>query len=1146
MPSAGRVYVDILPDSKRFGPELRSKLKATTKDLKVDVPVEADTRAALARLVGLEKAANRLDGRTVTVNVRTKQTGGPLAPPSTGGRGGSARGGGGQSFTGLSPAAGAGAAIGGPALVPAVGALTGALGGLVSGFSAATAGAGAFAAATVPAVLDVADVIQKEAAAAEGGKEATKAYEEALAGLTPQARNTVDAWGSLTDAYEQWQRGLQSDTLPVVNRSLGLLESQLPTLTPIVRSAADGFDELLESAEAGLGSPEWQRFTDFAARQAGPTIDSLGKSAGNLALTATGLVVSLEPLWNRVGPGFQNLTADMAAWANESSNFTGFIDWTIQNGPVFADTFGSIAGAAIDVGVAVAPLGTVYAKGLGQFAEAVSWVADTAPWLIQAAVAFGTARAAFSLFGRVNQGLIQPLRELPGRIRDMGDSFSSVTAPAGTATKATRGFRGALGGVVGALGGPWGLAITAGVTALGFFANAKADAAAKTSALTSAIEADSGAIGENTRQTVAMALEDEGLLEVSERLGIGIGEVTSAAVGQGDAMQRLNDKILDQINANERAYAQGELTYGQYSTARDDLVTLQEAINGQNTAVNEATAAYQREQEVQAAATEQQGMYNTSVGAGATKVRDLRTALDELTSANISAMQSEISFEEALDQATAGIQQNGATLNTNTEAGRANRRNLIQLRDSTLDHLESMRANGESSDAMRDAHERARKKLIQLARQSGFTKQEAKDLANEMLGFPKDIKTRIGVSASGSWSLQDMNSPNDPFSRYGRQGFGYGRAAGGPIYGPGTKTSDSIPIWASQGEYMQRASAVDYYGTGVMDALNEQRIPREALMPGFATGGWITRGGGDTPWDRVDDHRKDTRESYGRMLRRLIDSVGDEAADQFKQYAGGPMGVVRLANESIGKYPESGGNNVNAITSWYGMNGAPWCAMFISWLFAKAGASKALGGAARTAWTGDYYTSGMSRASYPQPGDVAVYGTRHVNLVTSPGGGRRVGGNQSDNVTAGRNYYGGTVFRPMWNRVGYRDGGLIDILRQDEQEDGRHPLLDYPQLAGLAGGGTARGWTVVGEQGPELARFDTSAQVYSTQESARMLAEAARAGSSGVQGGDGASSPLIGTYEQHLHNGEATFRNAFSEVNHGLRVARKGGVHSGG
>ena len=47
---------------------------------------------------------------------------------------------------------------------------------------------------------------------------------------------------------------------------------------------------------------------------------------------------------------------------------------------------------------------------------------------------------------------------------------------------------------------------------------------------------------------------------------------------------------------------------------------------------------------------------------------------------------------------------------------------------------------------------------------------------------------------------------------------------GGNVRGPGTGTSDSIPAYLSNGEYVIRASAVQKYGTGTFDALNAERL----------------------------------------------------------------------------------------------------------------------------------------------------------------------------------------------------------------------------------------------------------------------------------------------------------------------------------
>jgi phage-related minor tail protein len=57
--------------------------------------------------------------------------------------------------------------------------------------------------------------------------------------------------------------------------------------------------------------------------------------------------------------------------------------------------------------------------------------------------------------------------------------------------------------------------------------------------------------------------------------------------------------------------------------------------------------------------------------------------------------------------------------------------------------------------------------------------------------------------------------------------------AGGAIVGPGTGTSDSVLIRASNGEFMQRAAAVRYYGLDFMHAVNSLQYPK------YATGGLI-------------------------------------------------------------------------------------------------------------------------------------------------------------------------------------------------------------------------------------------------------------------------------------------------------------------
>lgn len=55
------------------------------------------------------------------------------------------------------------------------------------------------------------------------------------------------------------------------------------------------------------------------------------------------------------------------------------------------------------------------------------------------------------------------------------------------------------------------------------------------------------------------------------------------------------------------------------------------------------------------------------------------------------------------------------------------------------------------------------------------------------------------------------------------------KATGGKLRGPGTGTSDSILMWGSNGEWMIRQRAAQYYGDSFMNAINNMQLPRYAM-----------------------------------------------------------------------------------------------------------------------------------------------------------------------------------------------------------------------------------------------------------------------------------------------------------------------------
>ena len=60
---------------------------------------------------------------------------------------------------------------------------------------------------------------------------------------------------------------------------------------------------------------------------------------------------------------------------------------------------------------------------------------------------------------------------------------------------------------------------------------------------------------------------------------------------------------------------------------------------------------------------------------------------------------------------------------------------------------------------------------------------------------------------------------------------------GGNVRGAGTATSDSIPAYLSNGEYVIKADSVKKYGTQTFDALNAGKFAEGGMIQGFRTGG---------------------------------------------------------------------------------------------------------------------------------------------------------------------------------------------------------------------------------------------------------------------------------------------------------------------
>ena len=277
-----------------------------------------------------------------------------------------------------------------------------------------------------------------------------------------------------------------------------------------------------------------------------------------------------------------------------------------------------------------------------------------------------------------------------------------------------------------------------------------------------------------------------------------------------------------------------------------------------------AEALKRLENDAKLAATSQEGMADATAKAAqeadkaADAMRREATAALELVSANLAASNSAIAYQQAsasvadvVAQIQLGTEGYAATLDLTTEAGRRNQSALNDLAAAALRVSEDNIRAGQSTDSVKASMEGARQGFIAAAVAMGISEAQAQSMASQfgltgatvdtlgqkVTGLPASKNINITASTSQAMSaldgiqakLQSIQSKNVTLtvSRVysGGSWENVGQfSTGGAVYGRGTSTSDSIPAWLSNGEYVVKAAAVSKYGLNFLDRVNTMRL----------------------------------------------------------------------------------------------------------------------------------------------------------------------------------------------------------------------------------------------------------------------------------------------------------------------------------
>jgi chorismate mutase len=796
-----------------------------------------------------------------------------------------------------------------PAAIPAAASLAP----IAAGAGAVAVALGVMGAALGPQIskLGEASDAQKkyEDAVAKSGassKEAVTAQQEylRLVGRMPEpTRRAAAAVALLKDDYEAWSDSLAGDTMAPFTKGVAVVNSLLPKTRDLVKGTSAEADRFMTIIGGEMASPGLDRlnskFTTFAQSTLRKANDEL---VHLLRVSGSGQV---------------------------GSNAREFMDWARAQGPTVAGVLSSVSTALVHVLEAGSDVGVGLLQVVEVLAKLVSAVPPGAIALfLQLALALKLTKAAAL-------GLVAARTALAG--------FGASLVAMNTAAAAAPGRLAAVRAAVAALSRTTKVALAGTgigllVLALGELASMGQSASPDVDKLTSSLR-QLGATGKATGEAAkafgsdldglhdkVSALTDPSNAEKVQQFLVGWTSWDSTPVKDAKANLDSVDKALASLVSSGQsdlaAQALKRLTAEYGKGGRDTKAFTKELGDYQS-----ALADAKFEQELAAASMglfgAQAQKTQAALAAQKASADGLRQSLQALNDTQRAGLGGMIGFEAAVDAAAKAATENagaldmaGGKLNLSGEKARAAATALQDLASKTDEAAASARESGSSWETVNGIYSRGRDALIKNAQAMGLSRDEAAQLADQILKIPNKtakvdmatedakrdleafnakvkkspgsksvtlttlskaaeqilesfglkvkrlpngkvtVSAKTGTALSGirsiasavaglrsksitittnkvtKFSTQGTSSKVAPAHRdYAAGGLVVGFPGGGPVSGPGTSTSDSIPAMLSDGEFVINAKSTAKYRS-LIEAINTGRLGGGVGMPG--------------------------------------------------------------------------------------------------------------------------------------------------------------------------------------------------------------------------------------------------------------------------------------------------------------------------
>lgn len=265
----------------------------------------------------------------------------------------------------------------GPGAIPVTAVATAGVAGLASQLGFAAIGMGSLVVAT----RGVGDALKAvNAAAIEPTAKNLEKARQAMADLAPETQAFVRRLHELRPVLGDIRDAAAAGWFPGLTESLDYFELVAPRVASLFETIGSAGGNLLADGAEALAGGEWAEFISFVEAEGPEALDQFGRSVGNVVQGLAELWMAFDPLNDDFSNWLLEASRGFNAWADgldETEGFQDFIEYVREAGPQVERTLGAIAEATVAIVKAASPLGGPVLAAFEVIADALKTIADS-------------------------------------------------------------------------------------------------------------------------------------------------------------------------------------------------------------------------------------------------------------------------------------------------------------------------------------------------------------------------------------------------------------------------------------------------------------------------------------------------------------------------------------------------------------------------------------------------------------------------------------------------------------------------------------------------------------------------------------------------------------------------------------------------